>query len=406
MAKTSDLDRVAMVVLRFMRGPIFLLIAVYALGITGMAIIPGREINGEITYMSFFHALYFMTYTATTTGFGELPGEFSDAQRMWAIACLYMSVVAWFYSIGTIIRLVQNPHFRQALAQYRFAIGVKRITDPFVIICGFGDTGSLLARGLSDQFITGVLIDIDEERIKALNLRDYRLRMPGLCGDASVPKQLLDAGLRRPNCQAVVALTSDEDANLKIAVMTRILNPQARIICRSSSRSHVEELRMLGSISVLDPFETFARQLCTALHSPALHTLDEWLIGAPGVNLNRVLGYPVGIWIVCGYGRMGRWLCESLQARGVPTVVISPDIPDQNIPGTWIRGYANKQTLEQAGAGGVAGVVAATNSDSANLRIVRASPAPRARARLRRSCGSPRGRRAWCPRGAGSRLPT
>jgi hypothetical protein len=29
--------------------------------------------------MSFFHALYFMTYTATTTGFGELPGEFSDA---------------------------------------------------------------------------------------------------------------------------------------------------------------------------------------------------------------------------------------------------------------------------------------------------------------------------------------
>jgi len=36
MASTSDLDRVSMVVLRYMRGPIFALIVVYAIGITGM----------------------------------------------------------------------------------------------------------------------------------------------------------------------------------------------------------------------------------------------------------------------------------------------------------------------------------------------------------------------------------
>jgi hypothetical protein len=36
-ATTSELDRVSMVVLRYMRGPIFALIIVYAIGITGMA---------------------------------------------------------------------------------------------------------------------------------------------------------------------------------------------------------------------------------------------------------------------------------------------------------------------------------------------------------------------------------
>ena len=96
------------------------------------------DVDGNPTHMGFFHAFYFMTYTATTTGFGELPYAFSEAQRIWASICLYLSVVAWIYGIGSIIRLVQNPHFAQAVAQRRFAIGVARIRDPFVIICGFG----------------------------------------------------------------------------------------------------------------------------------------------------------------------------------------------------------------------------------------------------------------------------
>ncbi|MCP4410230.1 MAG: potassium transporter TrkA, partial [Gammaproteobacteria bacterium] len=95
-----------------MRGPILLLIIVYGVGITGMALIPGQDANGNPTQMGFFHALYFMSYTATTTGFGEIPNEFTDLQRMWAIVCLYMSVIGWIYAIGSIISLVQNPHFK------------------------------------------------------------------------------------------------------------------------------------------------------------------------------------------------------------------------------------------------------------------------------------------------------
>ena len=177
MAKGSDLDRVTAIVLREMRPPLLLLVVVYSLGISVMTLIPG--IDG--VPMSIFHAFYFMTYTATTTGFGELPQEFSDPQRMWATVCLYMSVVAWIYGIGTIFRLVQNPHFTLAVAQARFARSVSRIREPFFIICGFGDTGSLLAR-VSDRRMSAVIIDADIERIKALDLRDYSVPMPGLEG--------------------------------------------------------------------------------------------------------------------------------------------------------------------------------------------------------------------------------
>jgi len=105
MATTSELDRVAMVVLRYLRMPLIVLIIVYAIGITGMALIPGVDAEGNVAYMSLFHAFYFFTYTATTTGFGEIPNAFTDAQRLWTIFCLYMGVISWLYAIGSIIRL-------------------------------------------------------------------------------------------------------------------------------------------------------------------------------------------------------------------------------------------------------------------------------------------------------------
>ena len=209
MTTTSELDRVSMVVLRYMRRPIFVLVFVYAVGVIGMALIPGPTLDGETERMSLFHSFYFFTYTATTTGFGEIPHDFSDEQRLWAVLCLYMGVIAWLYAIGSVIGLVQNPHFVSALSERRLMRQVRRISEPFYLICGFGDTGSLLARGLSDHNLTAVVLDRDIERIKALGLRDYKIAMPGLCADASVPKHLVNAGVQTAHCQGVVVLTGD-----------------------------------------------------------------------------------------------------------------------------------------------------------------------------------------------------
>lgn len=372
MAATSDLSRVTSIVLRFMRRPILVLVTVYALAIMGLVAMPGQDADGNPTHMSFFHAFYFLTYTATTTGFGELPHTFTNAQRMWAIVCLYSSVVAWIYAIGSIIRVIQNPHFQQAVAERSFSRGVKRISEPFFIICGFGDTGSLLTRGLNDSGYTAVVIDNNSERIKALALRDYRKTMPGLRADASVPKHLIDAGVKQPNCQAVVALTNDEDINVKIAVMARLLNPSMRVICLATTHRRGEYLQALGRVEIMDPFAAFAKWLGTALYAPLLHTLKHWLIGARGFSLDKPWRPPMGTWILCGYGRMGQSLRKVLLARGVRTMVIDPDMEGaEDIPEEdKVWGYANAETLRKAKILEAAGVVAATDSDSDNLGIL------------------------------------
>ena len=367
---TSELDRVTMVVLRYLRRPFLVIVLVYMVGITGMALIPGRDAEGNPEYMSLFHAFYFFTYTATTTGFGEIPSEFTDEQRLWAIFCLYTGVIAWFYAIGSTVGLLQNPHFTQAVTQRGFARTVKRISEPFFVMCGFGDTGSLLARGLSDHRLGAVVIDSDSERIKALALRDYTVKMPGLCADASVPKHLIDAGVRAPNCAAVVVLTGDEDINLKTAVMAKLLNPGVRVICRSTSLRHEEHLREMEEVTVIDPFELFGQLLGLAITNPSLHNLNRWLARAPGVELGSPIHAPTGDWLICGYGRMGQWLHKYLAEEGIRVVVIDPDLDPQTVSECAICKYADRKTLKEAGLEHAAGIVACTDSDSDNLDIL------------------------------------
>ncbi len=366
MAEGTNIDRVTMIVLRSMRVPIMLLFSVYCIGIAGFTLIPGVDDDP----LSFFHALYILSYTATTTGFGELPDTFSNAQRLWAIVMLHVSVVAWLYSIGAIIRLIQNRHFRNAVSRYLFARRVSRADEPFVIICGFGDAGSLLTRGLNDQGIGAIIIDNDVDRIKALNLRNFEVRVLGVHADCSDPQVLRDAGLQHALCLGIAAVTDEDYVNMKSAVITRVLNPDISPICRIDSDIVGDELGPLGSVTQLESFDVFADRLCVALQRPVLYALSDWLVRMPGATLDYRLNCPAGRWIICGYGRMGRRLEKNLCEQGIEVVVIDPDITEEDADENHVSGSANQATLKNAGLAEAVCVIIATGSDTVNLRIM------------------------------------
>jgi Trk K+ transport system NAD-binding subunit len=372
MAASVDLSRVTFIVMREMRSPLIALLLVYSISILVMVFIPGIEVDGETQYLSIFHAFYFMTYTATTTGFGEIPIKFSDAQRFWAIICLYASVITWFYAVGTIIRLFQNPFLLRAFSEWKFSRGVQRIQEPFVVLCGFGDTGSVLMRGLSDYGLPAVVIDNDEGRIKALQLRDYKVVMPSFCGDASVPKHLIEAGLLRSNCIAVIAITNSEEANLKISALARLLNPKVVVISMSKVEVFEETLATLGGeVHIVDPFKTFAKVLAAAMHNPGFYSFNNWLVRDKNATLDRYIMPPKGTWVVCGYGRMGHEVNRVLSKYGIKTAVIDPhDSKEEEEIDQYIVGRTTAKTLAAAGIENAAGILAGTNDDGHNLGIL------------------------------------
>ena len=370
----STLGRVSFIVLRHMRTPVIVFICVYAVCIIGMVLMPGTpDAEGQTRYMTFFHAYYFLAYTATTTGFGELPMPFSNGQRIWAIISLYLSVMTWLYTVGKIVTLIKNPHLQSAIAEEAFIRSVSKKTNDYYLVCGFGDTGSLLLRGMTNAGLSAVVLDEDDERIKALDLRDYRTKVLGLCANAALPRYLIDAGIERGICIGVLILSNDEEANLKIAVSARILRPDIKIICRSTSLENEDEILAVGGdIHVVDPFRVFASYLGMMIYNPSIQMLNEWMSGTPGSVLDRnICPLKGGKWILCGHGRMGSIVFKKLSKKGIDLTVVEPisarieDISEQAV-----LGRANLENLEKAGLKDCVGLIAGTGNDTFNLSMI------------------------------------
>ncbi len=366
------MDNIVFLVLRRMRRPLLTLVVVYAVSILGLVLIPGQDAQGRPWHMDFFHAFYFMSFMSTTIGFGEIPYEFTDAQRAWVTFCIYLAVIAWLYAIGNILTLLQDKAFQQAIRERRFAQRIRQMRDPFYLLAGYGETGRELTRALTDRGQHVVVVDQNEQKISMIRLQNLRDWVPVLHGNARRTVVLQEAGLEHPLCAGVVALTHDNEVNLKIAIAAKLLNPRVTVICRADSHDVEANMASFGTDYIVDPFDTFARHLSTALQSPGLYLLQRWLTARPGTTLQDPVYPPSGHWIVCGYGRFGKAVYERLMKKEMSITVVeeTPEKTGQPREGI-IRGRGTEaETLLEAGIQEAVGLVAGTDNDVNNLSIV------------------------------------
>lgn len=358
------------IILRRMRAPLIVLIVVYAISILGLTLIPGVDGEGRpAPPMSFLHAFYFVSYTATTIGFGEIPQAFSDGQRMWATAIIYASVIVWTYAILTILALFSDRAFQQVLSAGGFKRRVARLAEPFYIVCGCGETGGWVLATLDRMGARAVAIDLDENRLAELELEDFRSETPSLAGDAAQTQNLLAAGLQHRFCRGILALTNDDQANLAIAAHVRLLRPQLPVILRVEHDAIAQRMAAFGATQLINPFAIFARLLALAIHAPALYRLHDWLTGTPGTILASTRDPPHGRWIVCGYGRFGHALVAELLREGMEIALIDQH-PLEAMGFTTVLGSGvEPEVLKAAGISAADGLIAATDEDLTNLSI-------------------------------------
>jgi len=356
------------VALRRLRLPLVLLIAVYALGMIGLVLIPGIDENGNAWRMSFFDAFYFMSYTASTIGFGEIPRPFSYPQRLWVTLIIYLSVFVWAYTIARMLALLQDRGFQQTLVQQRFAREVRCLREPFYLVCGFGETGMLVCRALDRMKMRFVVIDPSDERVAEVDLQEFQSDAPALAADARFPDNLALAGITHPACKGVLALTSDDTANLAVAMAGKLLHPGVPIICRAMNKSIVDNMRSFGTDHIINPFETFADYLSLAMHDPGKHRLIDLLIGESGQRFRPAPLPPHGHWVVAGYGRFGREVVACLDSADLDVSIIdpAPEVPGRR----YVRGTGTEPgPLREAGIEHAVGIVAGTDNDVNNLSI-------------------------------------
>jgi Trk K+ transport system NAD-binding subunit len=365
------MTKVTSLILRRMRIPLLVLIATYSISILGFVLIPGVDEHGQTWHMNFFDAVYFVSYMATTIGFGELPQPFTAGQRMWTTLTIYLSVVGWVYAIGTILSLVQNTLLKRTLEEGHFARSVKKLGEDFYIICGCGETAYLLIYSLNIRGIRTVVIDNDSDRIEELLLSDIPNTVPALEADASNSNVLIEAGLLDDHCRGVVALTDADEVNLKIAITCRLMKKSVRVICRAETLDTEANMRSFSTDFIINPFESFAARLAMAIHSPSSYLIFQWLTGVPGTRLHDPVVPPRGLWLLCGYGRFGKAVHRFLTFEGITTRIIEADFDLTRPPEGSIRGRGTEAvTLRNAGIFDAVGIVAGTDNDTNNLSII------------------------------------
>ncbi|UJF24700.1 NAD-binding protein [Suttonella sp. R2A3] len=364
------MNEIIYLILRQVRRPALVVLGTYSVAVLGMSLIPMVGEDGEMTFLSVFQSFYWVSYTATTIGYGEVPVPFSDWQRIWVAFSIYYTVPAWLYAAGKIIGLMQDATFQHALEENRFARRVAKQNKRFVLICGFGESG----RRLVDMFLADdyecVVIESDQNRVNRMALDPALHRVLAIAGDAKNVELLEKSGIRSPYCRAVIAITDNEAVNIKVALAARLLSTDRsrfKVVCRTFTRQGSANARSFNTDVVLNSNAIFAERLTIGLRRPSIAHLIELIHAEPGAPFDPSPQPPAGRWVLCGYDNLGKTLERYLDFEGVDNVVI---YEDANPSETRVKGTGMEAvTLREAKIDRAQAIVAGRTNDPENLSI-------------------------------------
>ncbi|MDD3342087.1 MAG: NAD-binding protein [Sulfurospirillaceae bacterium] len=363
------------IVLQRMRAPFLVLIVTYTISIVGLLVIDGVDNNGNIYHMSIFDAFYFISYTATTIGFGESPFTFTYAQRIWVSISIYFSVIGWLYSIGTIITLLQDKLFLQEVEKAKFLRHIKYLKEKYLLILGYNAITSEIIKKANENGLRAVVIEKDEQKREKLLLENFTPPVYCLNEDVHNPKALEMAGIKSIYCKAIISLFQNDALNLRIALTSKVLNPNITMAIKSTTKNQTENLEDLGVQIIENPFEIIAEQINLAINAPHSLRLIRWIYGL--CNLYDPLRtLPKGKYIVCGYGRMGESIYETLKENQFEIAFIEIDstkakrlsLSEGN--SIHIGDGDDKAMLTGLGIKECVAIIAGTDDDTTNLSIL------------------------------------
>ncbi|ACZ11114.1 potassium channel family protein [Sulfurospirillum deleyianum] len=362
-------------VLQKLRAPFLVIIVTYTISIVGLLIIDGVDAQGNPYHLSIFDAFYFISYTATTIGFGETPFAFTYPQRIWVSISIFITVTGWFYSLGSLVALLQDKLFLEEFSRAKFRRSIAFLKERYIIILGYNSITSEIIKKANESGLRAVVIEKEEEKRNHLLLENFTPPVYCLNADAYNPEALEMAGIKSPYCRAIVSLFENDALNLRIALTSKVLNPNITMAIKSTTKNQTENLMDIGVQIIENPFEIIADHIHMAINAPHTLKIVRWIYGLCNLY-DTPLHLPQGKYIVCGYGRMGKNIYEVLKANHFeiafaeidPSKKEHPHLMEQ--PKVLIGDGDDKEMLKALDIDTCVAIIAGTNDDTTNLSIL------------------------------------
>jgi Trk K+ transport system NAD-binding subunit len=174
-------------------------------------------------HLSVINAMYFTATTMATVGYGDFNLSNGPSWlKLYDIGLMATSALLVASVLALITDALVSTRINRALGRF------PRPDRDHVIVCGLGKAGSRILAGLAALDVPCIGVEQFEGAVGVAVART--LEIPVVFADGRTPGTM--AALHVDRARAVMAVTSDDLANLQCGLTARELNPDVRVVLR------------------------------------------------------------------------------------------------------------------------------------------------------------------------------
>jgi Trk K+ transport system NAD-binding subunit len=225
------------------------------------------SVAATLSYMfagwSFDDAFYMTVLTLFTVGYEEVRPVDTATLRFVTICLIVVGCTGMIYLTGALVQFITFGQLQELLGATRMNRQIDDLED-HVIVCGFGRTGKMLAKELSQGKAKLVVIEPNQARCLEAKAMGYL----AMNADAIEESALKQAGIAR--ARALASVVSSDPINVFITLSARSLNKSIQIIARGEEPSTEKKLLQAGANAVILPTHIGAEQIASLILFPAI----------------------------------------------------------------------------------------------------------------------------------------
>jgi voltage-gated potassium channel len=204
-------------------------------------------------------AFYRSVVSTTLTGLDSRPE--GTASELFTVVLLLAGVAIFLYLAGAVVELITRGVVGEYFGEGRRRRAISQLRD-HTIICGFGRVGRSVAAEFEHAGSTFVVIDINEDSIRAAAESGTHV----VHGDGTEDEQLESAGLA--HARALVASADSDVKNLFITLSARASRPDIFIVARASDEAAARKLHLAGADRVVQPYSSAGLRIANLVLKP------------------------------------------------------------------------------------------------------------------------------------------
>jgi voltage-gated potassium channel len=208
-------------------------------------------------------ALYMSVLTIFTVGYEEVRPVDTFALRFVTVFLIVVGCTGMIYLTGALVQFITFGQLQELLGATRMSKQIEGLAD-HVIVCGFGRTGNMLAKELTQGKAKFVVIEPNQSRCLEARALGYL----AINADAIDENVLKQAGIAK--ARALASVVSSDPINVFITLSARSLNKSIQIVARGEEPSTEKKLLQAGANSVILPTHIGAEQIASVILFPAI----------------------------------------------------------------------------------------------------------------------------------------